>query len=77
MELLGRPADSLASIKDISGAGVYVIYYTGPLRAYAPVAKANAGGNFSKPIYVGKAIPKGGRKGGLAEGCRIVGQGTA
>src|SRR5262245_66448761 len=48
-ELLARPADSLASINDMSGAGVYAIYYTGPFTAYEPVAKANAGGNLSKP----------------------------
>jgi hypothetical protein len=73
-ELLARPADSLASINDISGAGVYAIYYTGPFTAYAPVAKANARGNFSKPIYVGKAIPKGGRKGGLAKDVASTGK---
>jgi hypothetical protein len=34
-ELLARPVDSLASINDISGAGVYAIDYTGPFTAYA------------------------------------------
>jgi len=28
-ELLARHADSLASINDISGVGMYAIYYTG------------------------------------------------
>ena len=74
LELLGRPANSLASIKDISSAGVYAIYYTGPFTAYAPLAEANASRNFSKPIYVGKAIPKGGRKGGLAKDVASTGK---
>jgi hypothetical protein len=34
---------------------------------YKPVAKKNAQGGFKQPIYVGKAIPKGGRKGGFTD----------
>jgi len=74
LELLSRPAVSLSSLSDISGAGVYAIYYTGPFAAYAPLTRANAGGKFSKPIYVGKAIPKGGRKGGLANDVASTGK---
>ena len=44
---------------------MYAIYYTGNFPAYAPVAAANLDNKFRQPIYVGKAIPKGGRKGGL------------
>lgn len=47
------------------GAGVYVIYYVGALEWYAPIATRNRDARFSQPIYVGKAIPKGGRKGGI------------
>jgi hypothetical protein len=65
VELLARPADSLGAINHVAGAGVYAIYYTGGFSCYAPVAKVNARGAFQQPIYVGKAIPKGGRKGGL------------
>lgn len=44
------------------GVGVYAIYYTGHVPLYPQV-------NLSEtPIYVGKAIPKGGRKGGLSDG---------
>lgn len=57
----------LGSTDHIKGAGVYVIYYTGDFPAYEPVAAANRGGAFKQPIYVGKAIPKGGRKGGLTK----------
>lgn len=66
LELLKRPTESLGALSEIVGAGVYVIYYTGPFPAYDPVARANADDKFTRPIYVGKAIPKGGRKGGLA-----------
>lgn len=58
-ELLVRPKQPLGDLGAISGAGVYAIYYTGPFTAYAPIADGG------RPIYVGKAIPKGGRKGGL------------
>lgn len=66
-ELLSRPTVMLGKVGELIGAGVYVIYYTGSsFAAYASIAKANKGGAFKQPIYVGKAIPKGGRKGGLA-----------
>ena len=41
-------------------------YYTGDFPAYAPVATKNRNDAFDQPIYVGKAIPKGGRKGGIS-----------
>ncbi len=47
------------------GAGIYAIYYTGDFPAYRPLAEANRDGRFDIPIYVGKAIPPGGRKGGV------------
>ena len=43
----------------IKGAGIYVIYYSGSFAPYAQVRKKN------EPIYIGKAIPKDGRKGGI------------
>ena len=45
------------------GAGIYLIYYTGGFPAYSKISGANQRGRFAQPIYVGKAIPKGGRKG--------------
>nr|WP_280941241.1 Eco29kI family restriction endonuclease [Mesorhizobium sp. LSJC269B00] len=36
------------------------------MSAYAPIAARNADGAYAQPTYVGKAIPKGGRKGGLS-----------
>jgi hypothetical protein len=46
------------------GAGIYLIYYTGDFDAYKPIADANRCGRFAQPIYVGKAVPAGARKGG-------------
>jgi hypothetical protein len=71
MELLLRDCDPLGSVDHIKGAGVYVIYYVGDFPAYAPIAKKNRNGAFKQPIYVGKAIPKGGRKGGLTKDASI------
>jgi hypothetical protein len=71
VELLTRTADPLASADYIRGAGVYAIYYTGDFPAYAPIAAQNIGNRFVLPIYVGKAIPKGGRKGGLSKTASI------
>lgn len=64
--LLLRPVAPLTQTADLEGAGVYAIYYTGPFKPYLPVVVKNKDGAFSQPIYVGKAVPKGARKGGLA-----------
>ena len=47
------------------GAGIYAIYYVGPFEHYGPIAEQNRDEKFDCPIYVGKAVPKGSRKGGL------------
>ena len=47
------------------GAGVYAIYYAGPFSAYGQLSEVNRDGQFRCPIYVGKAVPPGARKGGL------------
>jgi hypothetical protein len=63
-ELLSRPVTPLGSTEGIVGAGVYVIYYRGDFSPYSAIAHANAE-EWKQPIYVGKAIPRGGRKGGI------------
>jgi len=63
--LLRVPVRPLSETGHLVGAGVYAIYYTGGFTAYAPVAARNADHQFRQPIYVGKAVPKGARKGGL------------
>lgn len=42
---------------NVEGPGIYALFYTGDLEIYQSIAE-------SQPIYVGKAIPPGGRKGG-------------
>jgi Eco29kI restriction endonuclease len=66
-ELLAREVRELGATDDIMGAGVYAIYYCGGFRPYRKIAEMNRNDAFSKPIYVGKAIPEGGRKGGLSK----------
>ena len=47
------------------GAGVYAIYYRSSFPAYSKLASSGADGQEMCPIYVGKAVPPGARKGGL------------
>ena len=72
--LLRVPVRPLGETDDLLGAGVYAIYYVGFFKAYQPVASANKGGAFAQPIYVGKAVPRGSRKGGTGFD---AGKGTA
>ena len=74
LELLTSATQPLSSMDQTPGAGVYVIYYTGSFPAYAPLAEANRDGKFSIPIYIGKAIPKGGRKGGISRDIAAIGR---
>jgi hypothetical protein len=63
--LEGRPDHPLADLTSVTGAGVYAIYYIGarrPFAAYEPLARANEHA-LRQPIYVGKAVPPGARKG--------------
>lgn len=65
--LLARPAMPLADLSVFKGAGVYALYYTGGFKPYRVLAKLNAGGGFQAPIYIGKAVPVGSRKGGVLD----------
>lgn len=76
-ELLGRPAVPLAETSGVAGAGVYVIYYSGPFPAYAAIASPAPSDPVARPIYIGKAIPRGGRKGGLSEDASAKGDALA
>jgi hypothetical protein len=64
--LLARPIGPLPPPTRFEGAGIYAIYYTGRFRAYRPIS--NSAPNFEAPIYVGKAVPPGARKGGFGLG---------
>ena len=50
--------DSESAIASIQGPGIYSLHYCGDLSFYGPI------GDGKKPIYVGKAVPPGSRKGG-------------
>ena len=49
------------------GAGVYALYYLGDFPAYEVLAEVNRNGQYACPIYVGKAVPDGARKGGQGD----------
>jgi hypothetical protein len=66
-ELLSRAANPLSSVDEIGGAGIYALYYSGDFHTYSAVRATSEPGRSARPIYVGKAIPKGGRKGGLTK----------
>ncbi|MDQ1288074.1 MAG: hypothetical protein QG622_1639 [Actinomycetota bacterium] len=53
----------LDTIPRFHGAGLYAIYYSGPYHAYELLAERSREGDFTEPIYVGKAVPPGGRRG--------------
>ncbi len=69
--LLASPVASLADTANLMGAGIYAIYYLGAYRIYGPIKALNVDERFECPIYVGKAIPKGGRKGGLGRSANV------
>lgn len=60
--LRGHPIP-FGEVRSFKGAGIYAIYYTGDFAPYAPIASRNRDGQFKVPIYVGKAVPPGARKG--------------
>lgn len=60
--LLESPEMPLKDIASFAGAGIYAIYYRGDFPEYRPLSAINQSEGVI-PIYVGKAIPKGGRKG--------------
>jgi hypothetical protein len=54
----------LKELLPFNGAGIYAIYYKGNFPLYKKISDGNQK-DFAQPIYAGKAIPEGGRKGGL------------
>lgn len=61
-ELMRQAATSLPVAQPFRGGGVYALFYTGDDEDYAPFRSVQA----KAPIYVGKAVPSGGRKGGTS-----------
>ena len=73
---LAGPALALADQEhraSARGAGVYALYYIGDFAPYRQIAARNAAGAFALPIYVGKAIPPGGRVGGISQAEHAIG----
>ncbi len=64
--MLDRPVTSMPP-NPFEGAGIYAIYYRGSFPAYKKIAKKNQR-SYHWPIYVGKAVPAGARKGGFGLG---------
>lgn len=62
--LLEQEASRLGDIQKFDGAGVYAIYYAGNFPLYKRISAKNKNKKFDWPIYVGKAVPAGSRKGG-------------
>lgn len=52
-----RPRLRIAAVADVSGPGIYALFYDGEYDAYRTISGTDA------PIYVGKAVPPGARKG--------------
>jgi hypothetical protein len=65
--LLARPVVALPP-EPFTGAGIYAIYYAGKFPPYSRIAEKNANDQWAAPIYVGKAVPAGARKGGYGLG---------
>jgi hypothetical protein len=63
--MLAKFVEPLPPSIAFDGAGIYAIYYIGDFPAYKLLAERNRGNRFGSPIYVGKAVPAGARKGGL------------
>lgn len=61
---MAAAVEPLGELEQFKGAGIYAIYYRGEFPAYSALVVRN-GGEFDIPIYVGKAVPAGARKGGV------------
>jgi len=69
-EILDCPLLPMTAAAGIVGAGVYAIYYVGKSSMYGMISPRD-GTEPTWPIYVGKAIPEGGRKGGIKENASL------
>lgn len=63
-ELMRRGPYPLEFPEPFTGSGVYALFYKGPLDIYRPIRSPDA----KWPIYVGKAVPPGARKGAKSAG---------
>jgi hypothetical protein len=63
-ELMRRGPYSLEFPEPFNGSGVYALFYVGAREIYRPIRSLKA----TWPIYVGKAVPPGARKGAKSAG---------
>lgn len=63
--LVAQTLVPLGDMPKFKGAGIYAIYYFGDFPAYEMLSKGNRNVGQETPIYVGKAVPEGTRKGAL------------
>lgn len=63
--MLSRKTFPLGNLPEFRGAGIYAIYYSGQFKSYSELSRRNQNAKFTAPIYVGKAVPAGARKGGV------------
>jgi len=70
-QILETEPTRLDQVPRFFGAGLYAIYYCGDYSAYQLLSRHNRGGGWNVPIYVGKAVPAGGRR-----GIEVVNHGT-
>ncbi|MBC7353371.1 MAG: Eco29kI family restriction endonuclease [Thermogutta sp.] len=63
--LLSRDKIRLDEIEPFAGAGIYAIYYFGSFPPYRLFCEVKERDGREIPIYVGKAVPPGARKGNL------------
>jgi hypothetical protein len=66
--MLEQRIHGLGDLTRFEGAGIYAIYYSGKFSCYDVIAKQNREDKFERPIYVGKAVPSGARKGNVQAG---------
>lgn len=62
--LLARPVVPLPISEPFAGAGIYAIYYAGKFSPYRKNSEKNVNNQWTAPIYFGKTVPPGARKGG-------------
>jgi hypothetical protein len=62
--LLARAVVTMPPPAPFVGAGIYALYYMGDFSAYQRITEKNVRDAWAMPIYVGKAVPAGARRGG-------------
>lgn len=62
--ITSQPPVPLGKLTSFEGAGIYALYYVGDFKCYRPISETNKK-ELLQPIYAGKAVPEGARKGGM------------